>query len=235
MPQRNVHQLLLVGDSDIEYWPEKLFPQIRDDDDDDDDSYQHYLEIQHSGHSGATLTEILPYIESLLSSEPNTKDDVGDDDPYLSFVVVCAGENDIGQGKSLESSVEALRQMMGLVLFDTRTRRRRRHFIFLGPKFEPWLEDDYDSKKQYATMSRSFERCCHEFGEERNVTNNVHFIDCLTMFCGDTANIPGAALGGRAKAEEKYFSSDRLHLNDEGYKVWKSVVEIVMEEHVNPS
>jgi lysophospholipase L1-like esterase len=45
------------------------------------------------------------------------------------------------------------------------------------------------------------------------------------MFCGESGNVPGAALGGKAKAEPHYFDSDRLHLSYEGYQVWKGVVE----------
>eukprot|EP00543_Licmophora_paradoxa_P014920 CAMPEP_0202467924 /NCGR_PEP_ID=MMETSP1360-20130828/73677_1 /ASSEMBLY_ACC=CAM_ASM_000848 /TAXON_ID=515479 /ORGANISM="Licmophora paradoxa, Strain CCMP2313" /LENGTH=57 /DNA_ID=CAMNT_0049092645 /DNA_START=160 /DNA_END=333 /DNA_ORIENTATION=- len=45
------------------------------------------------------------------------------------------------------------------------------------------------------------------------------------MFCGDSANVPGAVLGGRAIPESKYFSDDLLHLSKEGYTIWKGIVE----------
>ena len=50
------------------------------------------------------------------------------------------------------------------------------------------------------------------------------------MFCGESANIPGATLGGKAKAEPVYFSSDQLHLSEEGYRIWKRVVEERLSE-----
>lgn len=107
-----------------------------------------------------------------------------------------------------------------------------------------------DSKKKYAAMSRAMERCCRGFGtncrsgggggddnrrEDSNHRNNdnnkmVYYVDCLTMFCGESANQPGAVLGGRAKAERQFFSDDALHLNDAGYEVWRDVVERILCE-----
>jgi lysophospholipase L1-like esterase len=144
-------------------------------------------------------------------------------------IVACAGENDLGNGVALDTSVSALETFLGVVFDDAigedsekKNRMNHHYVIFLGPKFEPWLEDDPSYKKKYSKMSRSFDRC---FQRHSNA-DNIHYIDCLTMFCtGETANIPGAILGGKAKADYKYFASDRLHLSSHGYKLWKEVVE----------
>ena len=53
----------------------------------------------------------------------------------------------------------------------------------------------------------------------------LKFIDCLTLFCGETKDVPGALYGGKAVADDKYFKDDGLHLNDEGYKLWKDLLE----------
>lgn len=45
------------------------------------------------------------------------------------------------------------------------------------------------------------------------------------MFCGDSANQPGALMGGQAIPEARYFDNDQLHLSDEGYKIWKEILE----------
>ena len=63
--------------------------------------------------------------------------------------------------------------------------------------------------------------------------NNIHYVDCLTMFCTEeSAKVPGAVLGGRAKAEYKYFEGDRLHLSVHGYQIWKKVVEDIVENQI---
>ena len=50
------------------------------------------------------------------------------------------------------------------------------------------------------------------------------------MFCGETATLPGAVMGGRAQADPKFFRNDGLHLNEEGYRIWKQIVEQELEK-----
>ena len=257
-------RLIVVGDSDIAYWPKALLPSLaaahadvgvgasagagKIDDDDETDEW---LPALVSGHSGALLAEVVPHLQkaleesSLLLSQthggntvrgggtkPNARDAL--------VIVACAGENDIGEGLSLEKSAEALQEFVDVVYLEqsyTYTNESR-YLFFLGPKFEPWLEHDPSYKKQYNNMAIAFQRCLQEYeiptGSSDNKKNNsddgndhgqILFIDCLTMFCGDTANIPGARFGGRAKADPRFFASDQLHLSNEGYAVWKDVVE----------
>jgi lysophospholipase L1-like esterase len=92
-------------------------------------------------------------------------------------------------------------------------------------------------KKKYSAMSRAMERCCNELNSRLNNNSNkvrskqIRFVDCLTMFCGESAEQPGAVFGGRAKAEHQYFASDGLHLNDEGYQVWKDRIEHIIYDY----
>eukprot|EP00980_Cylindrotheca_fusiformis_P020063 scaffold7139_cov115-Cylindrotheca_fusiformis.AAC.13 len=191
------HNLVLLGDSDIAYWPDELYPTCVG------------LEKRPplvSGLSGATIGEILPHLQRIL--------DDNDGDPLL--FVVCAGENDIGEGISLDSSVRSLESLLDMVVNSSKDHR----LIFLGPKFEPWLENDERCKKDYCKMSRSFSRCL-----QRNPqSDRLQYVDCLCMFCGESAFVPGAVLGGRAKAEYKYFKSDLLHLSNHGYIIWKGII-----------
>ena len=191
--------LLLVGDSDIARWPSDLFPQSN--------SLQ---QTRTSAHSGATLREIVPHMEEALK-------DIQQAD--IIVLVACAGENDIGNGIFLDDTLLAFQELIRVFFRDNNEIQRR--LFFLGPKLEPWLDNDPSSRKQYVKLSRAFQRACikHTRFEE------IVYIDCLTMFCGESGNVPGATLGGQAKADPSYFDSDQLHLSYEGYQVWKGVVE----------
>lgn len=195
--------LAFVGDSDIDYWPSEVLPTL--------DGAVPVAAV--SGHSGASLSETLPHLRKVLENHGSIQ---------KLMIVACAGENDIGDGISLDNSLIALRQFLDAIFSnDEKVPSFKHHLIFLGPKFEPWLEDDPSYKKAYSKMSRAFSRCC----EKHENADQIQFIDCLTMFCGDTATIPGAVLAGRAKADYKYFAADKLHLSIHGYTVWQQVVQ----------
>jgi len=195
-------RLVLLGDSDIACWPVDLFPIFP----------TAIKEPLSSGHSGATLRDLSPHLGRILQDHGNEE---------LLFVL-CAGENDIGEGLSLDNSVSKLEKLLEMILASS----QKHQMIFLGPKFEPWQENDMGAKKKYSKMSRSFQRCL----SRQDNADCLHFIDCLTMFCGESATIPGAVLGGRASAEFKYFQSDLLHLSVHGYRIWKEVVEQKIKE-----
>lgn len=226
--------LLMIGDSDIARWPKELLPSVSSRDDSgglQQECYETCLptsSISVSGHSGATLSQIIePLKEGLerIAQTPRAKHRAATtvlQAPRESVVVVvCAGENDIGDGVPLAKSEEALETSLKTVFGDFGSRLSRDfrlHMIFLGPKLEPWLKDDMDARKAYIRMSKSFERIC-------NARDGVIFVDCLTMFCGESANQPGSLFGGRAIPETQYFNDDQLHLSEEGYLQWKKVVE----------
>lgn len=293
------HQIVLVGDSDIAFWPEDLLPSVASD-------AGIFEKRQVSGHPGASLADTLPNLRKTLEKSKNsisrktkkrimTKFDWEDDRreveehdllekinkltehddpefrkaslppllarlkhidegslllmpkrysvPNTLFVVFCAGENDIGEGLSLDNSVHALWQLLDVVFDDQyrpflaeTTGRTKVVLIFLGPKFEPWLDDDPASKQEYLTLSRAFERRIKEYQKElrsNESKDKAHFIDCLTMFCGESADVPGARIGGRASAEEQYFAADRLHLSRLGYQVWKDEVETIIRQELH--
>ena len=170
----------------------------------------------------------------------NNLDDPSSEILVIIIIVFCAGENDIGQNIRIDKSNEALQQLLHFV-FEQNLEdypNTETHLIFLGPKFEPWMDDDNESKQRYTTMSRCFQRscCCQGYIDIDRISmidkkNTIHFVDCITMFCTDeTRNIPGAVLGGRAKANPLLFNSDKLHLNNKGYQIWKDVIEKLVDE-----
>ena len=152
-------------------------------------------EVEVQGYSGATL-------EQVVDKFPEKAE----------IVIFCAGENDVGSGIEIQKSLDAIDRLLNKTFH---------HLIFLGPKFEPWQNDDLASRKQYTKLSKGLRRRCEG-------KSNVTFVDCLAMFCGDTANLP-AILGGKAKADAKFFNKDQLHLSHEGYRKWKQVVARVVE------
>ena len=189
--------LALIGDSDIQRWPTHLLPTASG-----------VEECIVSGHDGATLAQIHPYVRDIVTTTT-------DHNPLV--LVICAGENDVGESLELSTTFKSFQELLDIVFSRSAATTK---LIFLGPKIEPWL-DHTESRKQYIRLSRGIERICHESSHARN----INFLDCLTIFCGETADLPGALYGGRARAVPSFFVPDGLHLSDAGYVIWKRMVE----------
>ena len=155
--------------------------------------------VNVSGQSGATLSQIrVPH--DLLQSD---------------VVVVCVGENDIGTDIPLWHSEQALRKLIQQLLVI------RRRIVFLGPKFEPWLQDDPEMRKKYWQMHVSFQRI---LTTEAPFATRVHYVDCLLLFCTDDSSIEKGAVY-KATPDFRYFDADQLHLSRAGYRVWKELLQ----------
>lgn len=223
--------LVLVGDSDIARWPVDLLPSLLEHDDSRaGNSKNPRRSPQVHGYSGATLADMLPVMKTVLD-DTTTLGQVNQ-----LTVVFCAGENDIGQNIRLDETLTSFRKLLDMVVPSsqsnaTGTKTISRHLIFLGPKFEPWLEYDAVCRKQYTKMSMAMERACQKHfvpDDEAAGTSNFHkitYMNCLTMFCGISGQQPGATLGGKAIPEKHYFDHDLLHLSRDGYEIWKEVVQ----------
>jgi lysophospholipase L1-like esterase len=230
-------RLLFIGDSDIAFWPHDLLPNV--------DACKSTGNnpppiVTIKGYSGASLLDVAYRLQESLDEWAVSR---RDNKPETIVVVACAGENDIGNDISLDTSLTSLKLFLELLFGTSRdddhAKNPKAHItattnttaiitklVFLGPKFEPWLEEYPSYKKKYSKMSRSFQRCLQSHPQ----SDRIHFVDCLTMFCGETAGLPGATLAGRACAQENFFSYDRLHLSSEGYKIWKGRVEACLEK-----
>ena len=171
--------------------------------------------------------------------------DVQHEHPSI-FFIACAGENDLSSGFSVDTVVHSFHKLVDSIFSDSNCHDRP-HLIFFGPKLEPWLNDNdnEEMRKFYYQLNErliiSSSNCardvtidhsakegqnhhCHSDGK------NVSYIDSLTLFCGQSANERGSVLSGKAKADETYFDVDGLHLNQEGYKVWKQELERTLEQ-----
>ena len=232
--------LVLVGDSDIDRWPTDLLPSLVEHNK-TSSSCDPVQPPQVHGYSGATLAHMLPVMKTVLDDMKN-KEQV-----KQLTVVFCAGENDIGQNIRLDETLISFRKLLDMVVPPSQSSNVRRHLIFLGPKFEPWLEYDAACRKQYTKLSMAMERACQKHivpenenngtigtknSNSHNNNNKLTYVNCLTMFCGASGQQPGATLGGKAIPEKQYFDHDLLHLSREGYGIWKEVVQRVILEDV---
>lgn len=156
-----------------------------------------------SGQSGATLSQI-----NVLHDFLSTQVDV---------IVVCAGENDIAAGVPLWQSEQALRFLLQQLIPIASQR-----VFLLGPKFEPWLQDDTEMRKKYWQMHLSFQRI---ISTEATYSTMVEYIDSLFLFCTNATGSPVKGAVYKAVPDPKYFDDDQLHLSREGYRVWKEVLQ----------
>jgi len=222
----------LVGDSDISRWPSDLYPSGGTNDD-----------VCLHAQSGVTLEQSLPLLNKLLLDEQEKEEQ---DEPHKLVVVFCAGENDISHNIQLDDTLRHFKTLLDTLFPEEDNdnnnqninNKSSRHLIVLGPKFEPWLENDHDTRMLYFKMTTMMDHWCIKFTESRekqwdkvNAAHTIMFVNCLTMFCGQSATEPGAVLADKAFPQVNLFDKDQLHLSREGYQIWKQVVE----EHIRIS
>lgn len=207
MSKEALPRVALVGDSDISRWPAQLLPSAP--------ACSPSSKPIVKGRPGATLDELAPMVDSALADIPNSPNN-----DHVIILVLCAGENDLGQGYSIGKAISSFETAIDACFV---RRQSKVNVIFLGPKFEPWLIGDHTARKQYLKLSKGMRRAAERHGHSARIT----YVDCLTMFCGDSADVPGA-LTSKAVPERKYFHDDGLHLSNEGYEIWKGIVESEM-------
>ena len=216
--------LILLGNSDISRWPPSLYPSSP--------SAGSKKEVRNYGKSGAELADVSRQIDQWKvdmkddgCDAPDNKDAINAD--YI--FVCCAGENDIGSGRSVDQILETFHAILDK-LFPSPLPPYCN--IFIGPKFEPWLTNDNTSRKQYAKLNSGFQRAIRK----HHACDRISYIDCLTAFCTkESATVPGAVYGGKAMPDSTYFDVDGLHLNEAGYGIWKRLVEEKITENMNDS
>ena len=139
------------------------------------------------------------------------------------ILICCAGENDLGSGRSIDKILETFRAVLDALFPSTKSYLK---LIFIGPKFEPWLINDNVSRKQYTKLNNGLQRAIRKHHAKDQIT----YIDCLTLFCTEeTANVPGA-IHSKAIPDDRYFDKDGLHLNSSGYEKWKQIIEQKLKE-----
>ena len=163
---------LFIGSSSIRKWDlERYFPGVT---------------ALNRGFGGSHLSDCSYYADKILF-------------PYQpSRIVIYAGDNDIGSGKSVD-------QVLGdfEVLF-----KRIRHelpdaevyFIAIKPSVNRW--------KQWREMDQANQKIREELGKHES--GRYRFVDIATpMLDSEDGSI-----------SRKWFIEDGLHLNEDGYKLW---------------
>ena len=225
MPTEGTIHLALVGDSDIARWPKDLWPYAAENDDTVEWPCAIHQPAHVSGVSGATLNEIRPLVHEALRvcAAGHSEDD------SILVILLCVGENDLSTPHlTLNDTLEAFQKLVQEIQEHSSSSSaatiHHNHVIFLGPKLEPWLDYDKDARKDYLRLSQRLEQACS--AETNQSSFSMEFVNCLLLFCDpESAKRKGALWGGRAKAERNYFDHDELHLNRQGYRIWKQVVE----------
>lgn len=223
-------------------WPSHLLPSLAN-----LESLDHH-DIHQVNFNHAQSAELLAGVHTQLQTAITALND--DDEVTRIFFIVCAGENDISSGQPVDTTIQAFESFLHSLFNETRAAcSTKPHLIFFGPKLEPWLDDDLESRKKYFQMSERMLRSCLEIemvcvaGEDGDdhhhdhrhdgcddVRQNITYIDCLTMFCGDNNDLRSGILSGNTKADKTYFNDDGLHLNDAGYEIWKEELEIILTQ-----
>mmetsp|Transcript_18725 Transcript_18725/g.30673 ORF Transcript_18725/g.30673 Transcript_18725/m.30673 type:complete len:212 (-) Transcript_18725:194-829(-) len=203
-----VDRIILLGDSDVSRWPSSLYPGER---------------CVNIAKGGAVISDMQCQLNDWRDFDER-------DDESNTLFVACAGENDVSSGQPIDRIQTAFASFL-VELFGHKqiiTQQQSKHLIFFGPKFEPWLTEDYASRKQYTKLSNALQRTIRKI--QVSLKENIVYVDCLTMFCtNETKDIPGAIHGGRALPNRTYFDSDELHLSEQGYKVWRDIVKEEIE------
>jgi lysophospholipase L1-like esterase len=210
-PPNMIQKIVLLGDSDVSRWPSSLLPSIPS-----------AAVFMHYAKSGACLVDLLQQIAK------HDQWEIQSGDRTNSLFVCCAGENDIGSGRTMEQMLGTFGAVLdALFTANNPDQRLQSRMIFFGPKFEPWMTDDNSSRKKYVKLNNGFQRAIRK----HRAFDRIIYVDCLTLFCTkETASEPGAVYGGRAIPDIQYFDSDGLHLNDAGYSVWKQIVAVKIAE-----
>lgn len=174
-PPKNA--ILFVGSSSIRKWDlKKSFPD---------------LVTINRGFGGSQMADSVQFMEQLvLEHKPNA-------------VVVYAGDNDLGKGKSPERVFADFSEFVAIL--KKKLPKTKIHYIAIKPSIKRW---NLIEKVRFA--NQLIESYC-------KLHPDLHFVDIST---------PMLDKFGSLKPE--LFAKDGLHLSEEGYQVWtKKVLESI--------
>ena len=236
--------LVFIGDSDIARWPDDLYPSPST----KASLGHHHITSTVINHAkgGASMKHLREQIALSMKQLSGKHYDA-------IIFIACAGENDISNGMDIDEIMKSFEKAANILFSPTMIATSHQiHFIFIGPKVEPWMEDgELEARKGYFQLSERLNqarekisasiwswddgdgdqsissRLCGVGGVGGGDGRSIHYIDALTMFCGDTNS--RSVCAGKAVAERIYFDEDGLHLSNEGYELLRKEVESVLE------
>lgn len=170
-PSKNAN--LFVGSSSIRMWKlDNSFPD---------------LPVINRGFGGSQIEDSVHYIDRLVLKH----------DPRV--VVLYAGDNDIGSGKSPERVLADYQAFVAAV--HAKLPKTRIAFIAIKPSLKRWslIDKIRDANQRIEAVTKTDDR--------------LEFID-----------VDAPMLGSDGKPRGELFQKDGLHLSDEGYRLWASLV-----------
>lgn len=166
--------IVFVGSSSIRMWKlDKSFPGVN---------------AINRGFGGSELADTVHFAERIVFKyEPKT-------------IVVYAGDNDIGKGKSPEQVVDDFKKLVQLV--NEKSPASKLVYIAIKPSIKRWALHD---KKTVANSAIS--KICQQ-------TKNIEYVDVVKPM-----------LGENGEPRPSLFLKDGLHMTDAGYELWTSIVK----------
>lgn len=150
--------------------------------------------ILNLAFGGSTVVSCSDHFDRIMEPHPKAKS-----------MVIYAGDNDLGQGRSATEVKNGFLQILDKV--ENRFGQIPVFFVSIkpSPSKQPIFETIVDSNR--------FLR------EEAANRNNLHYIDIFT---------PMLTRSGQSNPD--YFLEDMLHMNEAGYEVWKTVLLAMREK-----
>ena len=129
--------------------------------------------------------------------------------PYKPKVIVFyTGDNDMSMGRK-QSAEEVLNNYQKFVhLVHNQLPNTKIYFISIKPSIDRWL--DWENMNKANQIIKKFS----------NKSEILGFID-----------ISSSMLNAVGKPREDILIWDGIHMNDEGYRVWTSIIKPVLEKH----
>ena len=168
--------VIFYGSSSLRLWD----PTIRTDLESDS--------ILNLAFGGSTVVTCGRYFDQIMEPFHSAKS-----------MVIYAGDNDLGQGRSAEEIKDGFLRILDKV--DQRFEQIPVFFVSIKPS----------PSKQ--SIFRTIVDSNRLIQQEASVRDNLHYVDIFT---------PMLTSAGRSNPE--YFTEDMLHMNEAGYNVWTSVM-----------
>ena len=129
--------------------------------------------------------------------------------PYKPKVVVFyAGDNDMSMGEKKSANEVLINYQRFVHIVHNQQPKTKIYFISVKPSIDRW--DDWKSMNRANQIIKEFSNKYEQLG----------FID-----------ISSSMLNAEGKPREDILIWDGIHMNEEGYRIWTSIVKPVLEKH----
>lgn len=182
-------QTIFYGSSSIRLW-ENLY-----------DDFKEFAPV-NLGFGGSTLEACVYFFDRIVTPVQSAQK-----------LIVYAGDNDLGDGKSPEEVFQFFTQLK--ILLHIHFPYIPVYYISIKPSISRWHINDCITQLNNLIADNI-----------KNENNHLRFI-----------NIYDAMLTGDGYPNKEYFEEDGLHLSKEGYEVWKQILltQIFSETQIPPT